>query len=344
MGGPPLADGIDTDIRAISPLPVQKAGGSSVWLLLVKRLLLGLLLLWAVSLVIFAGTQILPGDVATSMLGQQATPEAVASIRKELGLEQPAPVRYVKWLGAAIGGDFGRSYSNRQDIAKSIAPRLKNTLLLAAMAAVIAVPLAILLGILSVLYNGTWIDRTIGLVTLSAISLPEFFAGYLLIAYFSVAHFWLPSSATVSDAMPIGQRLVVMLLPCLTLVLAVLGHMMRMTRAALLNVMASPYIETALLKGLPWWRIVWKHALPNALSPIVNVVALNLAYLIVGVVVVEVIFVYPGMGQYLVDHVAKRDVPVVQAAGLVFAAVYILLNILADMVSVLTNPRLRHPR
>ncbi|OBZ94732.1 ABC transporter permease [Pararhizobium polonicum] len=326
------------------PLPAQKATGGSLWLLLIKRLFLGLVLLWAVSVVIFAGTQILPGDVATSMLGQQATPEAVASIRKELGLEQPAPVRYVKWLNGAVRGDFGRSYSNRQDIAKSIAPRLKNTLLLAAMAAVIAVPLSILLGILSVLYTGTWIDRTIGLVTLSAISLPEFFAGYLLIAYFSVAHFWLPSSATVSDAMPLGQRLVVMLLPCLTLVLAVLGHMMRMTRAALLNVMASPYIETALLKGLPSWRIVWKHALPNALSPIVNVVALNLAYLIVGVVVVEVIFVYPGMGQYLVDHVAKRDVPVVQAAGLVFAAVYIVLNIVADMISVLANPRLRHPR
>lgn len=135
-----------------------------------------------------------------------------------------------------------------------------------------------------------------------------------------------------------------MLLPCLTLVLAVVGHMMRMTRVALLNVMASPYIETAFLKGLPGWRIIWKHALPNAVSPIVNVVALNLAYLIVGVVVVEVIFVYPGMGQYLVDHVAKRDVPVVQAAGLIFAAVYILLNIVADMVAILANPRLRHPR
>ncbi|MBB3609659.1 ABC transporter permease [Rhizobium sp. BK602] len=343
MSNQPLAEEIQLDAQA-SKASARKSAGAYLLRLLVKRLALGLVLLWAVSLVIFAGTQILPGDVATAMLGQQATPEAVASIRKELGLEKPAPQRYVEWLGGALHGDFGRSYSNRQDIAKSIAPRLKNTLYLAAMAAVVAVPLSILLGILCVLYAGTWIDRTIGIVTLSAISLPEFFAGYLLIAYFSVSHFWLPSSATVSDAMPLGQRLITMLLPCLTLVLAVVGHMMRMTRAALLNVMASPYIETAFLKGLPGWRIVWKHALPNALSPIVNVVALNLAYLIVGVVVVEVIFVYPGMGQYLVDHVAKRDVPVVQAAGLIFAAVYILLNIVADMVSILANPRLRHPR
>lgn len=343
MSNRPLADGID-QIEAVTPLPTCKTKSGNLFSLLLRRLLLGLVLLWAVSVVIFAGTQILPGDVATAMLGQQATPEAVANIRKELGLEKPAPVRYAEWLGGAVRGDFGRSYSNRQDIAKSIAPRLRNTLYLAAMAALIAVPLSILLGIVSVLYAGTWIDRTIGLVTLSAISLPEFFAGYLLIAYFSVSHFWLPSSATVSDSMPLGQRLTFMLLPCLTLVLAVVGHMMRMTRAALLNVMASPYIETALLKGLPAWRVVWKHALPNALSPIVNVVALNLAYLVVGVVVVEVIFVYPGMGQYLVDHVAKRDVPVVQAAGLVFAAVYIVLNIIADMVSILANPRLRHPR
>lgn len=326
------------------PLPPRVGKGRTVLPLLFKRLVAGLLLLWAVSVLIFAGTQILPGDVATAMLGQQATPQAVAKIRADLGLEKPAPVRYVQWLGNAVQGDFGRSYSNRQDIAKSIAPRLKNTLFLAAMAAVIAVPLALGLGILAVLYAGTWVDRTIGLVTLSAISLPEFFAGYLLIAYFSISHFWLPSSATVSDSMPLAQRLIVMALPCMTLVLAVVGHMMRMTRAALLNVMASPYIETAILKGLPARRVVWKHALPNALSPIISVVSLNLAYLIVGVVVVEVIFVYPGMGQYLVDHVSKRDVPVVQAAGLIFAAVYIGLNIVADLLAILANPRLRHPR
>ena len=181
-------------------------------------------------------------------------------------------------------------------------------------------------------------------MTLSAVSLPEFFAGYLLILLFAVKLRWFPSTSMIRDSMSFGQQLYAIALPTLTLVLVVVGHMMRMTRAAVLNVLSSAYIETAELKGISPSAIIWKHALPNALAPIVNVVALNLAYLVVGVVVVEVIFVYPGMGQYMVDHVSKRDVPVVQACGLVFAAVYIILNLIADLASVLANPRLRHPR
>jgi peptide/nickel transport system permease protein len=293
---------------------------------------------------IFAGTQILPGDVATAMLGQTATPEAVANIRKELGLDRPAVVRYVDWLGHALTGDFGRSYTNRQDIATNIGKRLGNTLFLASAAAAIAVPLAILLGVLAVRYRNTLFDRILSIATLSTVSLPEFFAGYLLILLFAVKLRWLPSTATIRDSMSLGAQLKAIALPTLTLVLVVVGHMMRMTRAAVLNVLSSAYIETAELKGLSPTRIIVRHALPNAIAPIVNVVALNLAYLVVGVVVVEVIFVYPGMGQYMVDHVAKRDVPVVQACGLIFAAVYIVLNLVADLASVLANPRLRHPR
>ncbi len=317
---------------------------SGLMSMIVRRLLLGILLLWATSVVIFAGTQILPGDVATAMLGQQATPQAVESIRKELGLERPAIQRYGEWLGNAVQGDLGRSYSNRQDIAKSIAPRLGNTLYLASVSALFAIPLALILGIISVLYAGRAVDRTIAVATLGTISLPEFFVAYILIAYLAVSLGLLPSSALVTSSMSGWQRLVAVSLPCMTLVIAVTGHMARMTRASLMAVMSSPYIETAQLKGLPRWLILLKHALPNALSPVVNVIALNLAYLVVGVVVVEVIFVYPGMGQYMVDHVAKRDVPVVQACGLIFAAVYIGLNIIADVMVMLTNPRLRHPR
>jgi len=312
--------------------------------LVLKRLLLGIVLLWAISVVIFAGTLILPGDVATAMLGQQATPQAVENIRKELGLERPALQRYAEWLGKAVQGDLGRSYSNRQDIAKSIAPRLSNTIYLAAMAALIAIPISLVLGLVSVLYAGTAIDRGIAVATLSTISLPEFFVAYILIAYFAISLGILPSSAIINSSMSGWQRLIAIALPCMTLVIAVVGHMVRMTRASLLAVMSSPYIETAQLKGLPRWRILLKHALPNALSPVINVIALNLAYLVVGVVVVEVIFVYPGMGQYMVDHVSKRDVPVVQACGLIFASVYIGLNLLADVLVILTNPRLRHPR
>jgi peptide/nickel transport system permease protein len=324
-------------------LSVRTFGGP-LTKMIAQRIGLGLLLLVAVSALIFVGTQILPGDVATAMLGQQATPEAIANIRAELGLDKPAVVRYFEWLAGAVTGDFGVSYTNRQDIATNIGRRLGNTLFLASAAAAIAVPLAIFLGVLAVRYRNSFFDRFISIVTLSTVSLPEFFAGYLLILLFAVQLRWFPSTATIRDSMSLGQQLYVIALPTLTLVLVVVGHMMRMTRAAVLNVLSSAYIETAELKGLTPSRIIWKHALPNALAPIVNVVALNLAYLVVGVVVVEVIFVYPGMGQYMVDHVSKRDVPVVQACGLVFAAVYIGLNIIADVAAVVANPRLRHPR
>jgi peptide/nickel transport system permease protein len=324
-------------------LPRLRVGGP-LTRMIAQRIGLGVLLLLAVSVLIFAGTEILPGDVATAILGQTATPEAVANIRAELGLDRPVVVRYFDWLFGALQGDFGTSYSNRQDIATNIGRRLGNTLFLAAAAAIIAVPLAIVLGILAVRYRNTFFDRFISIATLATVSLPEFFAGYLLILLFAVELRWFPSTSTIRPSMNLGQQLYSIALPTLTLVLVVVGHMMRMTRAAILNVLSSAYIETAELKGISPSRIIWKHALPNALAPIVNVVALNLAYLVVGVVVVEVIFVYPGMGQYMVDHVSKRDVPVVQACGLVFAAVYIGLNIIADVAAVLANPRLRHPR
>jgi peptide/nickel transport system permease protein len=333
-----------TGVVTSEPAPRRRWRGGLLVRMIAQRIALGVVLLWAVSVVIFAGTQILPGDVATAMLGQQATPEAVANIRKELGLNRPAVVRYFDWLGHALQGDFGKSYTNRQDIAKDIGKRLGNTLFLAGAAATISVPLAIVLGILAVRFRNTFFDRFLSIVTLSAVSLPEFFAGYLLIVLFGVKLHWLPSTAAVRESMSFVQQLRAIALPTLTLVLVVVGYMMRMTRAAVLNVLSSAYIETAELKGISPSRIIWRHALPNALAPIVNVVALNLAYLVVGVVVVEVIFVYPGMGQYMVDHVAKRDVPVVQACGMVFASVYIILNLIADLAAVLANPRLRHPR
>ncbi len=192
--------------------------------------------------------------------------------------------------------------------------------------------------------RGRWPDKLISGATLTTISLPEFVAGYLALYFLGVKWGLAPPLAMVFPGMSLGEKLHAIALPVLVLVLVVLAHMMRMTRAAILNVMQSAYIETAELKGLTPMSVIWKHAFPNAIAPVVNVVMLNLAYLVVGVVVVEVVFVYPGMGQYLVDHVTKRDLPVVQAVGLIFAAVYIGLNIVADVVSILANPRLRHPK
>ncbi|MEQ8296106.1 MAG: ABC transporter permease [Nitratireductor sp.] len=318
--------------------------GSSIATLIAQRIALGVLLLLAVSVLIFAGTQILPGDVAQSILGNQATPEALANLRKELGLNDPAIVRYFAWLGGVLTGDLGTALTTRQDIATTLMPRLWNTLFLAFWAAVVSVPLAIILGLLAVRYRNGPIDKAISGFALASTSLPEFFVGYLLIFFVAVKLQWFPSISTVYDGMPLLSKLQAIVLPATVLVLVVLAHMMRMTRAAILNVMQSAYIETAELKGLSAFDIIRKHAFPNAIAPIVNVVMLNLAFLVVGVVVVEVIFVYPGLGQYLVDHVAKRDVPVVQAVGLIFAAVYISLNIIADITAILANPRLRHPK
>ena len=315
-----------------------------IFKLVVQRVALSLFLLLAASVMIFIGTQILPGDVAQSVLGQSATPETLANLRKELGLYDPPVTRYFNWLFAALQGDLGTALTNGRDIGESLGKRLNNTLFLAFWAAIVAVPLAIFLGLLAVRYQNRWPDKLISGVTLTSISIPEFLIGYVVMYFVAVRLGWFSSVAMINDSMTFGMKLNAIALPVFVLTLVVLAHMMRMTRAAILNVMQSAYIETAELKGLSMFTIIRKHAFPNAIAPIVNVVMINLAYLVVGVVVVEVVFVYPGMGQYLVDHVAKRDVPVVQACGLIFAAVYIGLNLVADLVSILSNPRLRHPK
>ena len=256
----------------------------------------------------------------------------------------PAYVRYFEWLGNFLQGDLGSSLSNRRPIAGQIAERFGNTLTLAAVAAVIAVPLAITLGLIAAIKQGSVLDKSISVSTLFVISMPEFFVGYLLILFVAVKLGWLPSLSNVNSRMDFGDQLISLILPAITLTLVILAHMMRMTRAAVISVMNSPYIEMAHLKGIKNWRVVVQHALPNALSPIINVVVLNLAYLVVGVVVVEVVFTYPGMGQYMVDAVSKRDVPIVQACGLIFAMTYVGLNLTADILSILANPRLRHPK
>ena len=312
--------------------------------LIAQRLGLGLLTLLAASVLIFAGTEILPGDLASAVLQNSATPESLAEMRKELGLDRPAAVRYVEWLGDAARGDLGRSLASHRDVAEAIAPRLRNTLFLASYAALVAVPLAVALGLMAAIWQGGVYDRAVNFVTLLTISVPEYLVGYILIKYLSVHFGWFPSLANVTPDTPFLQRIALTFLPMLTLVLVVVAHMMRMTRASVLQIMASPYIEMAFLKGLPKWRVVVRHAFPNALAPIINVVALDLAYLIVGVVIVEVVFVYPGLGQLMVDAVSKHDVPMVQACGLIFAAVFVLLNMIADVLAIITNPRLRHPR
>jgi peptide/nickel transport system permease protein len=314
-----------------------------------QRLGLGLLTLFAVSIIIFSSLQMLPGGYAQNILGQGATPETVKNFNHELGLDRPAVVRYVEWIGNAVRGDFGNSYSGttgtiKRSVSGIIAPRLYNTFFLAAMAAIVAVPLSLFLGVLAALYRNSWYDRIINSVTLTTIAMPEFFIAYILMFFFAVKHRWFYTLSTVSETTPFWEHVSRASLPALTMTLVIIAHMMRMTRASIINLLASPYIEMAQLKGVSKSQVILRHALPNAWAPIATVIAFNLAYLVVGVVVVEVVYVYPGIGQMMVDAVSSRDMPVVQACALIFAATYILLNLLADIVSIVTNPRLLHPK
>lgn len=317
-----------------------------------QRLALGVLTLFFVSVIIFSSIEMLPGDFTESVLGQAATKETVAAFRAELGLEEPAYTRYFNWLTSAMKGDFGKSFSGRaasgndrsRAVVDLIAPRLWNTLFLASMAAIIAVPLALFLGVTAALYRNSIYDRAVNALTLTTISFPEFFVAYILVLFFASLWPLAPSLANVSPDTLFWERVHKCSLPALTLTLVIVAHMMRMTRAAIINLLASPYIEMAKLKGGSARAVIIKHALPNAWAPISTVIAFNLAYLVVGVVVVEVVFVYPGIGQLMVDAVTSRDIPVVQASALIFASTYIILNLLADIIGIVTNPRLLHPR
>lgn len=323
-----------------------------VLLTVIKRLALGIVTLVLVSLVIFSSVEFLPGDFTQAVLGQAATQETVAAFRRELGLDEPAFVRYFDWIGSVMTGDFGKSFSGRsasgvdrsRDVVDLIAPRLWNTLFLAGFAAVVAVPVALFLGITAALYRNTYYDKTVSAATLTTISFPEFFVAYVLVLLLATLVPVFPSLANVNADTPFWERVYKCSLPALTLTLVILAHMMRMTRAAIINLLASPYIEMAQLKGVSRAQVILKHALPNAWAPIATVIAFNLAYLVVGVVVVEVVFVYPGIGQLMVDAVTNRDIPVVQACALIFAATYILLNLIADIIGIVSNPRLLHPR
>ena len=318
-----------------------------------ERLGLGLVTLFVVSVIIFSAIEMLPGDFGQAVLGQSATQETIAAFRRELGLDQPAYLRYLQWVGNAVQGDMGTSFSGRnagssgagsRSVVDLIAPRFWNTLFLASITAVIAVPISLLLGITTALYRNSIYDRSVNTATLTTISFPEFFVAYILILVLGSLWPIFPSLANVNQSTPLGERLFRTILPAMTLTLVIIAHMMRMTRAAIINLLASPYIQMARLSGASRTEVIVKHALPNAWAPIATVIAFNLAYLVVGVVVVEVVFVYPGIGQLMVDAVTARDIPVVQGCALIFAMTYIILNLIADIIGIITNPRLLHPK
>ena len=311
--------------------------------LIAWRIVLGIITLFLVSGLIFFATNALPGDPATAILGPRATPQKLAELRKELGLNRPALARYGTWVGSFVTGDFGQSYAGmKQPVSTVIGRRLYNSALLVILAALISVPLSMGIGTYTALKRDTKLDGgvTIGTLTLSA--LPEFVIGIAVILFFSTQLFHvLPPISRLDPYKPLTSQMSVFVLPVLTLTLAVLPYIVRMMRASTIEVLESEYISMARLKGVPESLVMRRHAIPNAIVPAIQGTAMQLAWLAGGIVVVEYLFAYPGIGSALVDAVANRDYAVIQALALIMAAVYVFLNLAADILTILITPRLR---
>ncbi|GAC1045387.1 ABC transporter permease [Rhizobium sp. No.120] len=314
---------------------------SEVSILVLNRLVIALITLLIVSFAVFFATSMLPGDTASILLGQAATPEAVAGLRKAMHLDEPAILRFLEWLLGLMKGDLGISYANNMPVAELIGRRLVATLELAAITTLVSVPLALLLGITSAMLRGSYYDRIVTIVSIGVISVPEFMVATLAVLLFAVYLRWLPALSSVNEAHTVFDLLKIYAMPVITLTFVISAQMIRMTRAALIETLKMPYVEMALLKGASRGRMVFRHALPNALGPIVNAVALSLSYLVGGVIIVETIFNYPGIAKLMVDAVATRDLPLIQSCAMIFCLGYLLLITMADIVAILSNPRLR---
>jgi peptide/nickel transport system permease protein len=309
--------------------------------MIAKRIGSALLTLLLVSAVIFTISGLLPGDAAQETLGQSATPEQVAALRHEMGLDRPALTRYVSWVAAIAQGDPGQSLVANMPVRDVIAERLPNSLMLAGLTALLSVPLALGIGIISAIDRGGRLDRTLNIATLAMVAVPEFLVATLGVLVFSVKLLWLPSIALVSEEATWSQTARSLALPILSLTVVVVAQMARMTRAAVADQLDRPYVEMARLKGLPFRRIVLRHVMPNAIGPIVNAVALSLSYLMGGAIIVETIFNFPGLASLMVNAVTSRDMPLLQACAVIFCVAYLALILIADVIAILANPRLR---
>ncbi|MDB6454317.1 ABC transporter permease [Falsirhodobacter sp. 20TX0035] len=314
---------------------------ATTWLLVGQRFGIAAITLVIVSFAVFFATELLPGDVAEILLGQAATPEAVAGLRTAMGLDEPAIWRFLSWLAGLASGDLGMSYVNNVSIADMLSGRLANSLRLAGIVTLVCVPVALFLGIASAMWRGSVLDRLVSMLTISVISVPEFMVATLAVLIFAVWLGWLPALSYGVDVDSWGAMLRAYAMPVITLSFVVAAQMIRMTRAAVIETINTPYVEMALLKGASRTRMVLRHALPNALGPIANAVALSLSYLVGGVIIVETVFNYPGVAKLMVDAVSTRDLPLIQSCAMIFCFSYLLLITIADMIAILSNPRLR---
>ena len=309
---------------------------------IVRRLLLSVLTLFVVSVIIFAATQALPGDAARSILGRGATPEALENLRQQLGLNEPAVQQYLYWIGDFLTGDLGTSLAANIPVTELLSDRILYSSFLMLVAALVSIPLGIVIGAVSARRRDSAFDHTMSMTTLGLAALPEFVVGLTLVVLFSTTIFqWLPGVVVTEPGVGPWHYPKELILPTATLVIAVVPYTARIMRASMVEILESDYVEMARLKGLPERLVLWRHAVPNGLAPTFQVAALNLAYLAGGIVVVETVFNYPGIGLALVEAVQSRDMPVVQALALLIAGLYVVLNMLADIATILVSPRLR---
>jgi len=314
---------------------------NTILFLVARRIGAAALTLLLVSAVVFAITSLLPGDAAEEALGQGATPETVAALRVQLGLDQPGHIRYARWLTGLVSGNPGQSLANHLPVSELIASRLPKSMVLAGTTAAVSVPLALLLGILSAMFRGGRVDRLLNLMTLSMVAVPEFLVATLAVLLFAVKLHWLSALSSPPDNMDFVQFLRVFAMPVMTLSFVIVAQMARMTRAALIDQLEQSYVEMAILKGAGPTRVVLRHALPNAIGPIANAIALSLSYLLGGAIIVETIFNYPGIASLMVDAVTSRDMPLLQACAMIFCAVYLSLVLIADVCAIVSNPKLK---
>jgi peptide/nickel transport system permease protein len=308
---------------------------------LLRRLGFLLLTLLLTSVVIFAITQLLPGDVARVILGREASETALQALRVRLGLDRPAPVQYLGWLSAFVRGDWGLSFSTGVPIRGLVLERLGNSLMLAGVTLAIAVPLAVALGVVAALRAGTWVDGVISVGSLAVVGLPEFVTGLVLIEVFAFRLRWLPANASIPPEAGFLEALPMLILPALTATLVLLAYIARLTRASVIEELRRPYVRTATLKGLSRREVVVNHVLRNALLPTITVVAISIGWLISGLIVVENVFNYPGLGRLLTFAIDRRDVPLLQAISLVAVLAFALANLAADLAYAFLNPRIR---
>jgi peptide/nickel transport system permease protein len=313
--------------------------------LIIKRSLIGILTLVLVSILVFAATQILPGNAASAVLQNTATPQRLAALEKQLGLNRPAVEQYWTWLTGVLHGNFGTSLANGQPVGTLVGGRIVNSLVLVVLAGVIGTLIGVGLGVLAAAWRDSLFDRVLSVTSLAVTALPEFVVAVVLVIFFAavVVH-WFPAVSVFVPGTAPWSNPKELVLPVATLVIVIVPYIFRMMRASMIDALESDYVQMAQLKGVPKWRVLFFHALPNAIAPTIQVIGLSFLYLAGGVVVVEYMFNYPGLGQALVSAVGDRDIPQIQAIVLVIAAFYIFVNILTDVIALAVSPRRRLPR